>query len=63
MTPRSLSSPDEDTSALAKVKITVDGYKCERCGHEWIPRPGGSDYPKNCPACKSPYWDKPRMKK
>jgi predicted Zn-ribbon and HTH transcriptional regulator len=38
-----------------KVKITVWGYRCERCGHEWVPikaRP-----PRVCPKCKSPYWD------
>jgi hypothetical protein len=23
---------------MAKMKITVDGYKCERCGHEWVKR-------------------------
>ena len=41
---------------MAKVKI--DGYLCERCLHAWLPR--DEDYPKVCPKCKSPYWDKPR---
>ncbi|MCK5260548.1 MAG: hypothetical protein KAJ44_00030 [Thermoplasmatales archaeon] len=44
---------------MGKVKITVDGYKCERCEHEWIPR-NWEEKPRVCPKCKSPYWDKPR---
>ncbi len=31
--------------------------QCCRCNHKWIPRI--EDRPKNCPACKSPRWDKP----
>ena len=46
---------------MAKVKITLDGYKCERCKHEWIPR--NKEHPIICPACKSAYWDKPKKKK
>jgi hypothetical protein len=38
------------------------GFRCERCGHEWIPRGSADIEPKVCPspACKSPYWNKPR---
>ena len=38
------------------------GFRCERCGHEWIPRGGPDVEPKVCPSltCKSPYWNKPR---
>jgi hypothetical protein len=43
---------------VAKVKLEVWGYRCERCGHEWIPR--DKDVPRICPKCKSPYWDRPR---
>jgi predicted Zn-ribbon and HTH transcriptional regulator len=46
---------------MGKVKIIVDGFKCERCRHEWIPR-NIIDKPRVCPKCKSPYWDKPRKK-
>lgn len=42
-----------------KVKIQVWGYRCHRCGHEWVPREKAQD-PRVCPACKSPYWDRPR---
>jgi DNA-directed RNA polymerase subunit RPC12/RpoP len=46
---------------MGKIKITIEGYKCERCRHEWIPR-NQEEHPRVCPACKSPYWDKPRKK-
>jgi len=46
---------------MGKVKITVDGFKCERCEHKWIPR-DVKEKPKVCPKCKSPYWDVPRRK-
>ena len=48
---------------MPKVLISVMGYRCERCGHEWIPRSAGTVYPKVCPKCKSPYWDTPRVRK
>ncbi len=34
---------------------------CNRCGHEWYPR--SEKEPKNCPHCKSPYWNKERVRK
>lgn len=40
------------------ANIKLEGYKCERCGHTWVPRE--KDKPKVCPKCKSPYWDTPR---
>jgi len=45
---------------MAKIKITVEGYKCERCTHEWIPR--NKETPIICPKCKSPYWNKPKKR-
>ncbi len=45
---------------MPKVKLTVDGFRCYRCTHEWIAR--GSKDPKVCPKCKSPYWDTPRRR-
>lgn len=44
---------------MARVPITVMGFRCDRCSHEWIPR-GGGEEPRICPKCKSPYWNRPR---
>jgi len=46
---------------MPRVPITVMGYRCERCSHEWIPRDADEE-PKVCPKCKSPYWNTPRRK-
>ena len=48
---------------MAKIKITLDGYRCERCRHEWLPRTKKKEDPIICPKCKSPYWNKPRKNK
>lgn len=40
------------------MEITLKGWECERCSHQWVPR--DEDHPRVCPKCKSPYWDKPR---
>lgn len=45
---------------MARVPITVMGYRCERCGHEWIPRGGSEEEPRVCPKCRSPWWNRPR---
>ena len=45
---------------MSKVPITVMGFRCDRCGHEWIPKRSDSE-PKVCPKCKSPYWNQPRQ--
>jgi len=34
--------------------------KCNRCQHEW---PTKQKEPKWCPACKSPYWNRKRVRK
>jgi predicted Zn-ribbon and HTH transcriptional regulator len=44
---------------MARVPITVMGYRCERCGHEWIPR-GADEEPRVCPKCRSAWWNRPR---
>src|SRR3989338_6488018 len=36
---------------MAEITITVKGYKCERCKHEWIPR--SKEHPTICQYCKS----------
>lgn len=42
-----------------KVNIVLQGFRCERCGHEWIPR---KNKIRVCPKCKSPYWDVKKRK-
>lgn len=32
--------------------------ECKRCGYKWKPRI--ETEPKQCPHCKSPYWNKER---
>ena len=46
---------------MARVPITVMGFRCERCDHEWIPMNSLRE-PAVCPKCKSPYWNRPRRK-
>jgi predicted Zn-ribbon and HTH transcriptional regulator len=38
-----------------KMKKTVTAYKCDKCGHEWVPRYGKA--PKVCPKCKRETWN------
>ena len=42
-------------------KVMILGFRCLRCGHEWLPRV--EEQPRQCPRCKSPYWDKERKEK
>lgn len=53
------NSPACNIFSMGKIPITVMGYRCERCGHEWVPREAETE-PRVCPKCKSPYWDRPR---
>jgi len=46
---------------MPKIRKPVYFYVCSRCGHEWYPR--GTEQPKTCPKCRSPYWDSPRKNK
>ena len=41
---------------------TLDGYRCERCGYQWVPRTARKPTLCASPKCKSPYWDRPRQK-
>lgn len=45
---------------MVRVPITIMGFRCDRCDHEWIPRGDGEEEPRVCPKCKSPYWNRPR---
>ena len=45
-----------------KVMLSCE-LGCNRCGHHWVPR--SNTPPKVCPnpTCKSPYWNKTRVRK
>jgi protein-arginine kinase activator protein McsA len=45
---------------MGRIPITLMGYHCERCGHEWLPKRTEKQEPKVCPKCKSPYWNSPK---
>ena len=53
------------------IQKTINAFKCQRCGHEWIPRVSMEELewkvkgtPIICPKCKTPYWKtKPKNKK
>lgn len=46
---------------MVKIKIMLEGYKCERCNHKWIPR--NKKEPIVCPKYHSLYWNKPKNDK
>ena len=48
---------------MALTTIKVQGYRCFRCEHEWVPRKSTKAEPRVCPKCKSPYWNKPRKER
>ena len=45
----------------AGANIQLTGHKCYRCRHEWLPH-HKNILPKVCPKCKTPYWDKPKIR-
>ena len=44
------------------MRRTITQQDCNRCGHQWWPRKldGPALY---CPECKSPYYNKPRVRR
>jgi DNA-directed RNA polymerase subunit RPC12/RpoP len=47
---------------LSKIEKFEGKQECLRCGHKWFPRIHPSREPVQCPKCKSPYWNKERVK-
>ena len=41
------------------MKIEINQVTCQRCKHKWYPR---SPEVVICPKCKSPYWDKKKVR-
>jgi DNA-directed RNA polymerase subunit RPC12/RpoP len=58
-----LNDTRED-SAMAKCPhcgtVFDVSFTCNRCSHTWTPRENGE--PAVCPKCKSPYWNKARVR-
>lgn len=61
-------TPSATVERMAEITIKVPGFRCERCGHEWIarkPRNAAAAKgkkaakPRQCPKCKSAWWDTP----
>ena len=42
-------------------RVRLLGCRC-RCGHEWLPR-NAAEKPRVCPKCKSPNWDREKVKR
>jgi len=51
---------------LAKFLITIgkQAFVCKRCGYTWLQKEKNNKafIPKQCPNCKSPYWNKNRSR-
>lgn len=51
----------DNVQKVEGANVFLLGHKCYRCKHEWLP----SDkdiLPKVCPKCKSPYWDRQKVR-
>lgn len=65
-----MNTTKENKETDSEIKVTnqpkyttgkkVDILKCLRCNHEWIPR--SSTPPYVCSRCRSPYWNKERIR-
>jgi predicted Zn-ribbon and HTH transcriptional regulator len=44
---------------LQKLKCKLQKLKCGKCGYEWTPR---KEDVRQCPKCKTAYWDKKEAK-
>lgn len=51
-------APHANTRIRAPITEVLRQQFCRRCGYRWLPRQVSS--PVRCPACKSPYWHRPR---
>lgn len=44
-----------------KCREYIHNLTCIRCGYEWAPN-NFNKLPRCCPSCKSPYWNRPRVR-
>ena len=54
----SMKAPHASTHIRAPITEVLRQLTCRRCGYRWLPRQVAR--PVRCPACKSPYWYRPR---
>ena len=43
------------------VGVAIAGNRCSRCSYEWVPH-NFDDVPETCPKCRSPYWNKAKIR-
>lgn len=53
-----MKNEDRKPIVLIDELITVKRAWCKRCKKLWSPK---VEYPKRCPNCKSPYWNKSKI--
>jgi predicted Zn-ribbon and HTH transcriptional regulator len=51
----------QEATPQEEIKPTTKQLSCKRCGATWTPRK--KKRPIQCPKCKSPYWNKERVKR
>ncbi len=49
-----------DNILTTDMRFDLPKLKCNRCGHEWVPRT--ENVPKTCAKCRSPYFLRPRVR-
>ncbi len=55
---------EEEMRAIAATHhdlADVRNFSCLRCHHNWTPKKNMVSDPKQCPACHSTYWNRPRQ--
>jgi len=60
LTNKGIKFTEESFKQFMHWKGTIEGFRCLRCRHSWKPRKFG--IPKVCPKCKSPYWNRKKIR-
>lgn len=42
------------------MPLVLPQYRCQQCGYKWVPR--YETRPMQCPGCKTPAWDRARLR-
>jgi hypothetical protein len=54
------ADPETSPGGIDSIPSPADECLCLRCGYAWVPRVA---IPRECPHCKSQYWNIPRRVK